>query len=430
MESIEFVKDLIKFIDASPLNYFAVENSKKLLLENNFKQLIETEKWSLEKGGKYFVTRDDTALIAFTVGDDIKEGFDIIGSHTESPTFKIKSNPELAYNGYLRLNTEIYGGPIFSTWLDRTLSLAGKIAYYDNGVVKTKLVNFDRDLLTIANPAIHMNREVNKGYAYNPQTDLLPILQTVTDDFEKDAYLQKLVAKELAIEEKSILAMDLGLYDRQKGSILGSNEDMYQVGRIDNLGAVHASLHALIDSKNEKFNVLVLNDNEEIGSRTRTGAFSPFLKDVLERMSYLLGYDTEDIKIALANTYIISADQAHAIHPNFTQYSDPTNVVKMNQGLVVKIAANGAYTSGIVSTPRIALLAKKIGANLQYFHNRSDKQGGTTIGPIASSTLGIKSIDVGEPILAMHSIRETGGVEDHLQAYKIYKAFYNERKVN
>ena len=428
MKSIEFIKDLIGFIDASPLNYFAVENSKNILLENNFKQLDEKEKWSLEKGGKYFVTRDDTALIAFTVGEDIKEGFDIIGSHTESPTFKIKSNPEMTGNGYLRLNTEVYGGPIFSTWLDRTLSIAGKVSFEEGGKIKSKLINFDKDLLTIANPAIHMNREANKGYAYNQQEDLLPILKTVKEDFEKEGYLQKLIGEEFGIDPKSILAMDLALYDRQKGSIIGADEDMYQVGRIDNLGAVHASIHALVDSKNDKFNVLILNDNEEIGSRTRTGAFSPFLKDVLERISFLMGYDTEDFKIAMANTYIVSADQAHAIHPNFAKYSDPTNVVKMNQGLVIKVAANGAYTSGIVSTPRIVSLARKNGANIQFFHNRSDKQGGSTIGPIASSTLGIKSIDVGEPILGMHSVRETGGVEDHLAAYEIYKAFYDNKE--
>lgn len=426
MKSLEFVKDLIEFIDASPLNYFAVENSKSLLLENSFKQLDETEKWSLDEGGKYFVTRDDTALIAFTVGDDIKKGFDIIGSHTESPTFKIKSSPEMTGNGYLRLNTEVYGGPILSTWLDRTLSLAGKVSYEKDGQIKSQLINFDRDLLTIANPAIHMNREANKGFAYNPQEHMVPILRTVKDDFEKEGYLQKLVAEELGIDPKSILDMDLGLYDRQKGSILGPDQDMYQVGRIDNLGAVHASLHALIDSNNEKFNVLILNDNEEIGSRTRTGAFSPFLKDVLERISFLLGYDKEDFKIAMANTYIVSADQAHAIHPNFPQYSDPSNIVKMNRGLVVKVAANGAYTSGIVSTPILVHIARNIGENLQTFHNRSDKQGGSTIGPIASSSLGIKSIDVGEPILAMHSVREVGGVEDHLSAYNIYKAFYDE----
>lgn len=426
MKSLEFVKDLIEFIDASPLNYFAVENSKSLLLENSFKQLDETEKWSLDEGGKYFVTRDDTALIAFTVGDDIKKGFDIIGSHTESPTFKIKSSPEMTGNGYLRLNTEVYGGPILSTWLDRTLSLAGKVSYEKDGQIKSQLINFDRDLLTIANPAIHMNREANKGFAYNPQEHMVPILSTVKDDFEKEGYLQKLVGEELGIDPKSILDMDLGLYDRQKGSILGPDQDMYQVGRIDNLGAVHASLHALIDSKNEKFNVLILNDNEEIGSRTRTGAFSPFLKDVLERISFLLGYDKEDFKISMANTYIVSADQAHAIHPNFPQYSDPSNIVKMNRGLVVKVAANGAYTSGIVSTPRLVHIARNIGENLQTFHNRSDKQGGSTIGPIASSSLGIKSIDVGEPILAMHSVREVGGVEDHLSAYNIYKAFYDE----
>lgn len=426
MEKLEFIKDLIKFIDESPLNYFAVENSKKLLKENGFKEVKEDDKWKLVEGGKYFVTRDDTALIAFTVGGELRKGFDIIGSHTESPTFKIKSNPEMTSYGYLKLNTEVYGGAIFSTWLDRTLSIAGKVAYKEDGQIKNKLINIDRDLLTIPNPAIHMNREVNKGFAYNPQDQLSPILKVVNDDFEKEGYLQKFIAKEAGLKAEDILDMDLGLYDRQKGSILGADNDMYQVGRIDNLGAVHASLKAMIDSKNEKFNVLVLNDNEEIGSRTRTGAFSPFLRDVLERIGFLLGYDFEDIKIALSNSYIISADQAHAIHPNFTQYSDPTNIVRMNEGLVVKVAANGAYTSSVVSVPRLVNIANNIGENIQKFHNRSDKQGGSTIGPITTSVLGIKSIDVGEPILSMHSIRETGGCDDHISAYNIYKAFYDE----
>lgn len=428
MNKIEFTKDLIKFIDKSPLNYFAVKNTQDILKENGFVEVKEEEKWSLEKGGKYFVTRDDTALIAFTIGEDIKEGFDIIGSHTESPGFKIKSNPELTSNGFLRLNTEVYGGPIFSSRLDRTLSIAGKVIYLEDGKTKGELVNIDRDLLTIANPAIHMNREVNKGYAYNPQEDLLPILGTIEENFQKDGYLQKLIAKELDIDPKAIIDMDLSLYDRQKGSIMGLDQDLYQVGRIDNLGSVHASLRALVDSKNEKFNILVLNDNEEIGSRTRTGAFSPFLKDILERISFLLGYDQEDFKIAMAKSFIISADQAHAIHPNFRGYSDPTNIVKMNQGLVVKIAANGAYTSSLASKARIIKLAENLGENLQFFHNRSDKQGGSTIGPIVSSSLGIKSIDLGEPILAMHSIRELGGVDDHMSAYKIYKAFYDQKE--
>ena len=422
MNSLEFSKDLIEFIDASPLNYFAVKNASSILEENGFRKLLENERWELQENSKYYVTRNDSALIAFTVGKDLTKGFDIIGSHTDSPTFKVKSNPEINDKGYLKINIEPYGGMIYYTWLDRSLSLAGKVSYKDGENIKSKLVNIDKDLLTIPSAAIHMNREVNKGFEFNPQNHLYPIIKTVEEDFE-NGYLQELLADDLSIESSTILEYDLGLYDRQKGNIINN---MYQVGRIDNLGSVHASLRALCDSDSTKNNVLVLNDNEEIGSRTNAGAFSPFLKDTLKRMSDNMGLDDENFYIALANSYLISADQAHAIHPNFKEYNDPTNTIEMNGGLVIKTAANGAYSSSIDSNSRLIDLAHSIGSKVQKFHNRNDKQGGSTIGPIASTGLGIRSIDVGEPILAMHSIRELGGIEDHLEAYKIYKAFYEK----
>lgn len=420
MNSLEFSKDLIKFIDNSPLNYFAVANAKDILSKNGFKELNENKRWEIEKYGKYFVSRNDTALIAFTVGEDLTKGFDIIGSHTDSPTFKVKSNAEVNDSGYLKINIEPYGGMIYSTWTDRTLSLAGKVSYKKDGVIKSELVNIDKDLLTIPNPAIHMNREVNKGFALNPQDHLYPIIQTIEENFE-NGYLENLLADEVKIDANEILDFDLGLYDRQKGAIINN---MYQIGRIDNLGSVHASLMAFVDAKANKNNVLVLNDNEEIGSRTPIGAFSPFLRDTLKRLADNIGYDDEDLYIALANTYLISADQAHAIHPNFKDYHDPTNPIRMNGGLVIKTAANGAYSSNIASNARLIDLANSIDCKIQKFHNRNDKAGGSTIGPIASTELGINSIDVGEPILAMHSIRELGGIEDHFDAYTIYKAFY------
>lgn len=420
MNSLEFSKDLIKFIDNSPLNYFAVANAKDILSKNGFKELSENKRWEIEKYGKYFVSRNDTALISFTVGEDLTKGFDILGSHTDSPTFKVKSNAEVSDSGYLKINIEPYGGMIYSTWTDRTLSLAGKVSYKKDGTIKSELVNIDKDLLTIPNPAIHMNREVNKGFALNPQDHLYPIIQTIEENFE-NGYLENLLADEVKIDVNEILDFDLGLYDRQKGAIINN---MYQIGRIDNLGSVHASLMAFVDAKVNKNNVLVLNDNEEIGSRTPTGAFSPFLRDTLKRLADNIGYDDEDFYIALANTYLISADQAHAIHPNFKDYHDPTNHIRMNGGLVIKTAANGAYSSNIASNARLIDLANSIDCKIQKFHNRNDKAGGSTIGPIASTGLGINSIDVGEPILAMHSIRELGGIEDHFDAYKIYKAFY------
>lgn len=423
MTKIEFIKDLIKFVDASPVSYYAVENSAKILKENGYEELFENEKWELRPRGKYFVRRDGTALFAISLGDDIKDGFDIIGSHTESPTFKLKSKAEMAENGYLKLNIEPYGGMIYSTWLDRVLSVAGKVSYLKEGEVETSLINIDKDLLTIPNAAIHMNRTINKDFSYNPQDNLYPIISTIKEKSEADGYIQKLLAYELGIDPEDILDFDLALYDRQKGTIIN---DMYQLGRIDNLGSVHASLKALVASESKKTNVLILNDSEEIGSRTRTGAFSPFLADCLKRIVLKSGGDEEDYLIALENSYLISADQAHAIHPNFKQFSDPTNEVRMNEGLVIKIAANGAYSTNIESKARLIKIAKDLDLNLQTFHNRNDKQGGSTIGPIASTNLGIKSIDVGEPILAMHSIRELGGIKDHMDAYQIYKRFYEE----
>lgn len=422
MNSIDFSKDLINFIDRSPLNYFAVKNASEILEENGFKKVKEDEVWELEKG-KYYTTRDDSALIAFEIGEDIKKGFDIIGSHTDSPTFKIKSNPEMDDIGFLKLNIEAYGGMIHSTWLDRTLSLAGKVAYKEEGKIKYALVNIDRDLLTIANAAIHMNREINKGYAYNTQENLYPLVKTIKDNLESENYLVNLLAEELKIKAEDIIDFDLGLYDRQKGAIINN---MVHVGRLDNLGSVHASLKALIDSKPGKNKMILLSDNEEIGSSTRGGAASNLLGNTLERIAIKFGLDREGYQIMVENSMIISADQAHAVHPNYKAFADPTNEVKMNEGLVIKIAANGAYATSIETKARLINIANKLGYKLQTFHNRNDKVGGSTIGPITSTVLGIKAIDVGIPLLAMHSIRELAGVEDIYEAYEIYKKFFEE----
>lgn len=419
---IDFSKDLIKFIDESPLNYFAVKNASEIIEENGFKKLREDEKWDLAKG-KYYLTRDDSALIAFEIGEEIEKGFEIIGSHTDSPTFKIKSNPEMSDVGFLKLNIEAYGGMIHSSWLDRTLSLAGKVSYKKEGEIKNALVNIDKDLLTIANPAIHMNREVNKGYAYNTQDNLYPIVKTIKEEFETESYILHLLSEDLGINFKDILDFDLALYDRQKGALIN---DMVQVGRIDNLGSVHASLRALIDSKPGKNKMILLSDNEEIGSRTRGGAGSNLLGNTLERIALKFGLDRESYQIMVENSMIVSADQAHAIHPNYKMFSDPTNIVKMNQGLVIKIAANGAYATNIETKSRLINIANSLGLRLQTFHNRNDKVGGSTIGPITQTALGIKAIDVGIPLLAMHSIRELCGMRDHYDAYQIYKKFFEE----
>lgn len=428
MENLNIIKDLLEFIDKSPINYFAVENSKNLLKKNNFIELKEGEKWKLEKGKRYFLERSGTALVAFSVGDDIKEGFDIIGSHTDSPTFKIKSKGEMTSNGFLKLNVEGYGGMIVSSWFDRSLSLAGKVVFKEKDKLSSKLVKIDKDLLTIANCAIHINRELNSGYKYNMQDELSPIIGQISDTFKKEGFLQKLLAKNLDIDYKDIVDFDLSLFDRQKGSILGAGDEFIQVGRLDNLASVHQSLHALINSENkDKFNICILNDNEEIGSNTRSGAGSTFLENTLERIATNLGYDREDYLIALSNSYLISADLAHSIHPNYPNLYDHTNNTRINGGIGIKVASNGAYSTSIETRARFLKHAQNVGAGIQTFHNRSDKVGGSTIGPIVSTKLGIKSIDVGVPILAMHSIRELGGVKDHIEAINIFTDFYNKK---
>ena len=427
MNRNKIINDLIEFIDESPVNYFAVKNSINILERNNYKDFIENDKLMLLNCWKYFVNRDDTALIAFSVGDDPRKGFDIIGSHTDSPTFKLKSNSEISSNGFLKFNVEGYGGMIVSSWFDRDLSLAGKVIFEKNGCLKSKLVKIDKDLLTIANCAIHINRELNSGYKYNMQDELSPIIKTIEDDFKKEGFLQKLLAEEIGVDEKEIIDFDLALFDRQKGSIMGSDDEFIHIGRLDNLASVHQSLTALINSKNEKFNMCVLNDNEEIGSGTRTGASSPFLDEIMERIVMNLGYDREDYFIALSNSYLISADLSHSIHPNYSNLFDENNNTRINKGIGIKVAYNGAYTTNVETRARFLRHAKNVGAKIQIFHNRSDKVGGSTIGPIVSSKSGIKSIDVGTPILAMHSIRELGGVDDHIEAIKIFEDFYNNK---
>ncbi|MDO4594744.1 MAG: M18 family aminopeptidase [Tissierellia bacterium] len=419
----EFIKDLLDFIDSSPCNFLAIENAKKRLLESGFIHLKENERWNLEKNKAYFLTRGASSIIAFTVGDDLEDGFNMIGSHSDSPSFKIKANPEIINEGMLTFNTEAYGGMIVSTWLDRTLSLCGRVVIEEDEKLIEKNIMIDKDLLSIPNLAIHLNREINNGYSYNLQDEIKPIVKTIDDKFVKKNFLLEELSSYLEVKKSSIRDFELSLYDRQKGSIIGFDEEFFQVGRIDNLAMAHASIEAIRKADRTKFNLVIINDNEEIGSNTRRGADSPYLKDVLKRIAYNLGYDFESYQIAINNSFMISADQAHAIHPNYTNKFDPTNRAYINKGPVIKIANNGAYTSDSHSIAKFEKLAKDVGVKVQKFYNRSDKRGGSTIGPITQTQTGIKSIDVGNPIFAMHSIREIGGVYDHYDMYKIFEKF-------
>ena len=430
MNSKQFAKNLVDFIYESPTAFHAIETSEELLKVNGFKKLEATEKWNIEKGGKYYTTKNSSAIVAFTVNTDdlTKDGFRMIGSHSDSPSFRVKPNPEMEVEKtYLKLNTECYGGPILNTWLDRPLAIAGRVILKGDNILKPveTLVNINRPVCIIPNLAIHMNRSINEGVALNKQKDMLPFVGLLNETLEKDNFLLNTVANELGRKSEEILDFDLFLYEYEKGNLIGVNEELISSGRLDNLAMAHASLHALINAEAKSgVNVAVVFDNEEVGSSTKQGADSNMLINILERISLCLGQDREDFLRSLYSSFMISADLAHAVHPNVTEKHDPTNRPVMGRGPVIKINANQAYTSDSYSISIYKTICKEAGVNYQEFVNRSDERGGSTIGPISSTHIDIPSVDVGSPILAMHSIRELGCVEDHMDIYKTFKKFY------
>ena len=420
---------LMKFIDDSPSVFHVINNCENPLVIKGYKKLTRDNKWNLEKNGKYYLANNDSAIIAFQLGSNLENNFfRIIGSHSDSPTFRVKPSPEMfEKKHFVKLNTEVYGGPILSTWFDRPLSLAGRVILKSDDLFNPKVanVNIDKNLLIIPNLAIHMNREINTGYNYNKQKDTLPLIGLINDKLEKENYLLKILSKELNVDTNDILDFDLFLYDRQKGEYVGNKNEFYTVGRIDNLGMAHVSIEALLDSEETEFTKVVLvSDNEEVGSQTKQGAGSPFLRDTLERMICNTGGNFEDFDIALSKSFIVSSDQAHSVHPNYIEKNDPTNFPMINKGPVIKVSARMNYTSDGYSSSVFANLCKKADVPVQYFVNRSDILGGSTIGPITSQNLNIESVDIGNPILSMHSIRELGGVKDQEYIYKVFLEFY------
>lgn len=427
----ELAQNLIDFTYESPTAFHAVENLKNTLNEKGFIHLKEEDRWELKKEGKYYITKNDSALIAFVVGtgDVAEHGFKLIGAHTDAPTFRIKPNPEMvAENTYVKLNTEVYGGPILNTWFDRPLSVAGRVMLRGENPLNpvTRLVNINKPILIIPNLAIHMNRDVNNGVALNRQKDVLPMIGLVNETLEKDKYLLNTIAKELNVEACEILDFDLFLYEYEKGCIMGLSEEFISTPRLDDLSMVHAGIKALLDSKVTKgTNVMVCFDNEEVGSTTKQGADSNLLAHLLERIVLNLGGDKEDYFRALTKSFMISADLAHAVHPNSPEKHDPINKPVINKGPVIKVSANQKYTSDAESVAVYVAICEKAGVPYQKFVNRSDAAGGSTIGPINSSHLHIRSVDMGSPILAMHSVRELGGVMDHYYTTKSFEEFFN-----
>lgn len=429
-KELKLANELIDFIYDSPSAFHAVYNVKNILLGKGFKELKEEDNWVLTSGGKYFTTKNDSAIIAFVAGKGKPEekGFKIIGAHTDSPSFRIKPSPEMiSENSYVKLNTEVYGGPILNTWMDRPLSIAGRVTLRGENPLfpETKLVNINKPVLIIPNLAIHMNRDVNKGVELNRQKDTLPVLAMVNEGLEKENYLLKAVAEEIKVDAQDILDFDLFLYEFEKGRVIGINNEFISSPRLDDLSMVHAGIEALVNiESSEATNVMVAFDNEEVGSSTKQGADSEVLSIILERIVLSLGGNREGFFRAIARSFMISADLAHAVHPNNGEKADPISRPLLNKGPVIKLAANQSYTTDSNSAAVYEQLCKRAGVPVQRFVNRSDAPGGSTIGPISSTHLAMRSVDMGTPILAMHSIRELGGVMDHSYVIKSFEEFY------
>ena len=421
--SSNHVKQLFKFIENSPSCFHAIKTITEELKNEGFVEIKEKDTWQIEQGKKYYVTRNLSSVIAFKIPQNDFKSFNIVASHSDSPTFKIKANSEIEVkNKYVKLNTEKYGGMICSTWFDRPLSIAGRILVKENNAVKTHLVNIDKDLVIIPNLAIHMNREVNDGYKYNAQIDMLPLY----GDNSSKGSLMKTIAKEAEVEEESILDTDLFLYNRMNGTKIGSNEEYISSPRLDDLECAFTSLSAFLsENTSNSASVYCVFDNEEVGSGTKQGADSTFLYDVLRRINISLGKTEEDYYRLISSSFMVSADNAHALHPNYTDKSDLTNKVYMNDGIVIKYNANQKYTTDAVSASIFKTICDSVDVPYQTFTNRSDILGGSTLGNISNAHVSLNTIDIGLAQLAMHSTYETAGAKDVTYMIDAIKAFYN-----
>lgn len=407
---IETTEKLLDFIEKSPTAFQAVDEMQKRLTENGFEVLSEKEYWKLVPGGKYLVTRNNSALIAFCIPEKESRVFHIMASHSDSPSFKIKENPEIKVdNSYVKINVEKYGGMLMAPWFDRPLSVAGRVIIRRNDGLEEKLVDIKRDLVMIPNLAIHMNREANNGVAYNPQKDLQPLFAAGNTD----RTLLEIIAEQTGVKKEDIISHDLFLYNRMLGTIWGADKEFVSSARLDDLQCAFASMEGLLRAQNHgSIAVHCVMDNEEVGSGTKQGAASTFLKDTLLRINMGLGRTYEEYLMTLAGSFMVSADNAHALHPNYTDKTDPTNHPVLNKGIVIKFNANQKYCTDAVSAAIFKELCTKAGVPYQTFVNRSDIAGGSTLGNISNTQVPMNTVDIGLPQLAMHSPYETAGVKD------------------
>lgn len=404
------VQNFQEFIRRSPSAFHAVENICQTLSQNGFQPLQERETWNIVPGGKYYVTRNRSSVIALTIPEKGFSHFQIVASHSDSPTFKLKPIFEEEVCGkFLRLNTEKYGGLVLSTWLDRPLSIAGRVLVKNGGRIETRLVDLDRDSVMIPNLPIHVNRELNDGFKYNPQVDLLPIYG---GENSKGKLMQE-IADCCGATPESIVGGDLFLYNRTPGSIWGANNEFFSCPKIDDLECAYTSLQAFLAAKDApSIRVLAVFDNEEVGSSTKQGANSTFLGDVFARVAASLGATDEQRRAAVASSFMVSADNAHSVHPAHPEKYDADNRTFMNEGVVIKHHAGQSYTTDGVSDAIFSAICEMANVPVQHFTNRSDVNGGSTLGNIANTQQSMNTVDIGLPQLSMHSSYETAGVKD------------------
>ena len=418
------VNKLLELLNKSHSQYHFVDNARELLLKAGFKELNEADKWNIDANSNYFVIRSDSSIIAFKTPKSFENTyFHVIASHSDSPTFKLKSSPEVNDGHYVKLSVEGYGGMINSAFLDRPLSIAGRVVVEKNGVLKSKLVDIDKDLLVIPNVAIHQNRDINDGFKYNHAVDMLPLMGLSNDS----KYFESLLNEYVLEEDEKVLGTDLFLYNRQKATLLGKDNEFIGSPKLDNLECAYLTLLGFIDSKdNSAIDIYACFDNEEIGSESVNGADSTFFKDVLSRIMFCLGMNEEDLQIAAAKSFILSADNAHAIHPNHPELYDSNVKSYPNAGVVIKYNSNMSYCTTGVSAAYVKKLCGDNNIPFQEFANKSGSRGGGTLGKISLSHFSANTADIGLAQLAMHSSYEVAGSKDIESLYKLAKVFFEK----
>lgn len=426
MKEQKLAQELLQFIEKSPSCFHTIRNVESALKQQDFIALEETKRWALEAGKKYYVKRNDSSIIAFCLPKNGPKGFHIIASHSDSPSFKLKEQPELEVEkAYWKLNVEKYGGGILSTWMDRPLSVAGRVILDNAGKLESRLINFDQDFCIIPNLCIHFNRDMNKGVEYNPQVDMQPLFAGEKQESFMGLLAGNLTAQEESVQPEQILGTDLFLYNRQKGTFLGANGEFIGAPRLDDTQCVFASLQGFLQGKSENYmNVCAVFDNEEVGSRTRQGADSDFLDSTIDRILQALQLQ-EDRGILLGDSFLLSADNGHALHPNHPEKSDPKNRPVLNGGIVIKYHGNQQYTTDGFTGAFVKQLCNKAQIPYQTYTNRADIAGGSTLGNISISHASIPSADVGLAQLAMHSAFETAGTKDTAYFVALAETFYS-----